>query len=345
MTPSEVLRAMPKVELHLHLEGSVAPDTINTIADRNGLPPPLAGQPFGAAVPHYTDFRAFADRLLSVVRCFCRLRDFSDAVFALGERLASSNIQYAEVTWTPQFYLSRPDVLPSILDALNDGRRRARESWGVEMAWIPDLVRSYPQPMDLVTRWAISDRARENGVVALGLGGPEEGVPSEPFAAAFRLAQEAGLPVNPHAGENGGPGSVRFALDTLGARRIGHGVRAVEDDELVATLAADAVPLEVCLTSNIALGVYANFAGHPVKALVEAGCVVTLNTDDPALFGTSLEQEYGIAMTQCGLGLKTVFRLAMNAVRSSYLDDGAKSVMEKQFQAAYDTLRARVAET
>jgi aminodeoxyfutalosine deaminase len=318
------VRAMPKVELHVHLEGSIPPELMLSLARRNGLKLPFeqAGQfrqqrPFGS-------FREFADRLLLAVHCLRQPQDFHDAVAVMGAQLAQQNVVYAEVTWTPQFYLRRETTLDAILSAMNLARARLKTQWGLELRWIPDLVRSYPGAAAQVAQWASQPGTQAAGVVALGLGGPEAGHPATTFEAVFRAARARGLPANPHAGEGAGPDSIWQTLQALDPRRIGHGVSAIEDPVLVEHLARRAVPLEVCLTSNVQLGVFASYADHPVRRLVEAGCTVSLNTDDPVLFGTTLGREYLHAMRDCGLDLAFVRQQVLDALQSSYLDDADK---------------------
>jgi adenosine deaminase len=341
MSLADYIRAMPKAEVHVHMEGSVQPETLLELAERNGIELPCATVEEVRALFNFRDFNHFAETLLMTVRCLRRPEDFSVVIHRLGAELIRQNIRYAEVTWTPQFYLRLGLPLGVLLEALNDGRRRARQEWGVEMRWIPDLVRSVPQPMNHVQRWASSEEAMMGGVVALGLGGPEAGHPPERFETPFRRARNAGLPANPHAGETAGPASVWGALEALKAARIGHGVRAIEDPELLRYLAAHNVPLEICPTSNLCLSIYPSYAVHPLKRLVEAGCVVTINSDDPPLFGTTLSEEYFHAVEDCGLTLDQLEEAALNAVRVSYLPDGEKAAMLEEFTAEYARLRVR----
>jgi aminodeoxyfutalosine deaminase len=211
------------------------------------------------------------------------------------------------------------------------------------LRWIPDIVRHRPQAASSVAQWAASDEARSGGVVALGLGGREAGFPPEMFEAIFARALAAGLPANPHAGEGGGEGagaeSIWGALKRLKARRIGHGVQAVNDPDLLGYLSREQIPLEVCPTSNVKLGVYSSYAMHPLKRLVAAGCMVTINSDDPGLFETGLTEEYLRAVEDCGLTADELERAALNAVRASYLPGPEKASMLSAFESEYARLR------
>lgn len=339
MTLKSYIRAMPKVELHLHLEGAIGPETLLILGERNGIELPFETADELRAPRHYANFEDFARVLLMHVRCLRRPEDLGFAVYRLGADLAAENVRYAEVTWTPQLYLGgglSPDVL---LDAMNDGRARARADFGVDLAWIPDLVRSVPAPADRIGRWACAKYARDNGVVALGLGGPEMGNPPELFEAVFRRAWEAGLPAVPHAGEKAGAQSIRGALTTLKAVRLGHGVRAIESPSLVRYLADRQIPLEVCPTSNIRLRVFPSYAAHPLGQLMDAGCAVTINSDDPALFGTSLSDEYLHAIQDCGLTLAQLEAAALRALEASFLAESRKSSMLEAFRKEYGQLK------
>ena len=340
MDITEHLARLPKAELHLHMEGAIRPETLLLLAERNRIRLPFTSPEQLDPLLNYREFRDFIRVFLMFVGCLRRPEDFAEVILRLGAGMNQQNIRYAEITWTPQLYLGLGIPLQAILDALNHGRTRARSEWGVEMRWIPDLVRSVPGPARQVVDWLCSDAARDCGVVALGLGGPEAGYPAAPFAAAFARARDAGLASNPHAGENAGPESVREALRVLGAQRLGHGVRSIEDDKLVAYLAAHQVALEVCPTSNLRLGVYPSYGEHPLKRLVAAGCRVTINSDDPVLFGTTLTDEYRHAVSDCGLTIEDIERSILAALAASYLPDDDKRQMTTAFQHDFAQLRA-----
>jgi adenosine deaminase len=316
--PIESWRDVPRVELHVHLEGSLDAPAVLHLAERNGLRLPWTTPQEMEPVYRFHDFDGFKRLLLLSARCLRRADDFVFAVERLGAALAAQRVRYAEVTITPQFYARDAAAMQRWLDVLNEGRRRVRRDRGVELRWIPDIVRSVPRFARTVAAWACSDRARDGGVVALGLGGPEAAGPAARFAEVFRWARERGLPANPHAGEGTGAAGVRAAIGFLAPARIGHGVGAAEDPELMSRLADLGIPLEVCITSNLRLGLYPDAGLHPVRALVDAGCVVTLNTDDPALFGTTLDQEFELAAAGCGLSEQQLAQCARNAVGAAY---------------------------
>jgi len=252
--------------------------------------------------------------------------------------MVEQNIRYAEVTWSPTQHINPQLSFEALLEGINAGRIKAERDFGVKMQWIPDIVRCFPDTAERVVRWLVSSAARDGGVVAIGLGGPEAGFPPELFEAAFRQAREHGLHSNPHAGETVGPESVWGAFHALGAERIGHGVRSVEDAALVDYLVTHRIPLEVSPTSNLCLGVSATYKAHPLRELLEAGVVVTINSDDPALFNTTLNDEYLHAVLDCGLTLEQLEEAALNAVRVSYLPEGEKARLLARFKAEYTHL-------
>ncbi|NLX11623.1 MAG: adenosine deaminase [Chloroflexi bacterium] len=340
MSLDSYLQTMPKVELHVHLEGTVRPTTLLELACRNGIDLPVSS----AEAVHdwyvFRDFDHFIEIFIAICACLQTPEDFTRVTYEYGQEMARQNIRYAEVTWTPHTHISERLTWDDLLAAVNAGRALAREHFGVEMRWIPDIVRCNVDTGPTVVEWVTSPGAQAGGVVALGLGGPEVGWPPEPFEQVFRVALGRGLHSNPHAGETVGPESVWGAIHALHAERIGHGVRAIEDDALVAYLIEHQIPLEVNPTSNLCLGVYPTYAAHPLRALLEAGVCVTINSDDPALFNTTLNAEYLHAVHDCGLSLDQVEQAALNAVRASYLPADRKALLHDTFRAEYARLRA-----
>lgn len=337
-TLARYLMALPKAELHVHLEGSISPQMMLRLAEKNKLKLPFSTSAGCRKLYSYKSFQDFASVLLLGVYCLRKAEDFYEVILDMGGSMEQQNIQYAEITWTPQFYLNRGYPLNDILAAMNEARRILKERSGLEIRWIPDIVRSRPQPASDIAAWAASKEARDAGVVALGLGGPETGFPARNFASQFLYIKQHGLHSNPHAGEGTGPSSIWQALEHLKPSRIGHGVSAIEDRILLDHLVREALPLEVCPTSNIRLGFYQSYGSHPLKRLIEAGCVVTINSDDPVLFQTTLTREYLVAIEECGLDTGDIKNSILNALACSYLPDLDKSSMKKSFLLKFDEL-------
>lgn len=339
MALADYIRAMPKAELHVHLEGTVQPETLLALAAKNGVSLPANDVDGLRRWYTFRDFDHFVQIYVNICDCLQTPDDFARITYEYGRSMAQQHIRYAEVTWTPAQHVNSALSFDDLLAGINAGRAQAHREWGVDMRWIPDIARCFPDTATTVVDWLTAPAAQRDGVVALGLGGPEVNFPPELFADAYREARSRGLHSNPHAGETVGPESVWGALRALKAERLGHGVRAIEDPALVDYLVEHQIPLEVNPTSNLCLGVYPSYGAHPLRRLVEAGVFVTINSDDPALFNTTLNDEYVHAVRDCGLSIDQVEKAGLNAVRASYLPDDKKAAMLETFRADYARLR------
>jgi adenosine deaminase len=340
MTLETFVQAMPKVELHVHLEGSIRPETLLTLAQRHEVDLPAKTVVDLQEWYTFTDFPHFVQIYLAISSC---LRTPDDIELIAREFLAgqaAQNIRYSEVTYTAYtHYLFRKLSFQDQLAALNRARVWAEAEYGVSMGLIIDIPRSVSAEEGFITAdWVIG--ALGDGVVALGLGGPEVGHPPEKFAQAFGRAHAAGVPCVPHAGETMGPESIWGALNTLKAVRLGHGVRCLEDPALVEELRQRQIPLEVCPTSNVCLKVVPNLAGHPLPQLLAEGLYVTLNSDDPPMFNTTLTQEYLAVAHTFEFEVEIIEQLVLNGVRASLLPAQNRLMLEQQFLADFTCLRS-----
>jgi adenosine deaminase len=343
MSVGEYLREAPKAHLHAHLEGSILPETLLTLARRNGVALPADSVEGLRAWFTFRDFDHFIEIYLTITRCLRTAEDYELIAYEFGVEMARQQIRYAEVTFSPSTHEALGVPFDTQFAGLTRGRERARAEFGVEMAWIFDIVRNIA--LERRAQWAEYTLARAiegmgDGVVALGLGGAEVGNPPEAFAQWFARAREAGLHCIPHAGETDGPASVWGAIRALGAERIGHGVRAIEDPALVDSLRERQIALEVCPTSNLRLGVYPSYAAHPLRRLYEAGVPITINADDPPLFNTTLNDEVELLATAFGLSLDEIDAILLNGVRYSFLSPERKAALEAEFVAELARLRA-----
>ncbi len=340
MSVNAFIQKMPKVELHIHLEGAIEPATLLRLAERNRVALPAETVDGLQAWFTFSDFEHFVEVYLTIQSCLRSADDFSLVAYELGADMARQNIRYREATVTPYTHLIQDKGLAAedIIAGLEDGRRRARRDFGVEMRWILDIHRNLDMPATAeVTTQLVLDWA-DRGVVALGIGGNEATAPAAPFAPWFQRVKAAGLASAPHAGEIAGPESVWSAVRDLQADRIGHGVRSIEDPHLLATLHERQIPLEVNPTSNICLGVYRSFEQHPFIHLMRMGLCVTVNSDDPPLFNTTLTQEYQRLAEVFGLNDYDLQRLTLNAVRSTFLSTEEKRRMEEAFVGQFASL-------
>jgi aminodeoxyfutalosine deaminase len=310
------VRAMPKVELHVHLVGAIA---IGDGADR---------------------FASFADFAAAYGRRHRRVRtgvDLATAVAQLAERLAACRVAYAEVTVTPLPHLESGLEPDELADALDGARRRAAAEHAVRIAWVFDVSGDGGEQAGLATVAWVRRYAPE-GTVGFGLGGPEIGVPRSLFRAAFDQARAAGLRSVPHAGESAGPESVWSALRDLRAERIGHGIQSVRDPALLDHLASGSVALEVCPTSNLRTGVVPALPDHPLPVLIESGVPVTLATDNPAIFGTDLNDEYVLAHEGLGLSRTALVEVAATGIEAAFCEPELKARLRselRRFAAAH----------
>jgi adenosine deaminase len=340
MSLETYIQAMPKAELHVHLEGAIQPETLLELARRNGVALPADTVEGLRSWYTFTNFAHFVEIYLAMSACIRSPEDIELIAREFLAGQAAQNIRYSEVTYTAfTHYHFKGLSFRDQLAALNRARAWAERELGVTMGLVIDISRhTSPEQGMQVAEWAIEGMG--DGVIALGLGGPEIGNPPEKFTAAFERARAAGLPSVPHAGETVGPESIWGALRSLGAVRIGHGVRCIEDPALVAELRERQVPLEVCPTSNVCLGVAPSIAAHPLPRLIDAGLYVTLNSDDPPMFNTSLTDEYLATARAYGWGAGELERLDLNAIRASLLPDAERAALEARFTAEFARLRA-----
>lgn len=321
------LTALPKCELHVHLEGSLRPDTMRALAARHDT---SIHEDLGKAY-EFGSFDEFVRLFMLGLSLLRDAEDFCAATVALATELAAQNVRYVEVTTTAFSHARRGVPVEEYVAGLDEGRRRAGEM-GVELAWVIDIPRSLEPPDSGFTADLLLSGRAPAGVVGIGLGGPEVGHPPNLYEASFRRAKAAGLLSLPHAGETAGADDMWQAVDLLEADRIGHGVRCLEDPRLVEHLATTGLPLEVCITSNLLLGVAPSVEEHPIRRLREAGVRLSVNTDDPGYFSTTLSDELGLAAGL--LGSDEVVGLVEDAFACSALDGSRRAALLAELRAA-----------
>ncbi|MEO6885227.1 MAG: adenosine deaminase, partial [Jatrophihabitantaceae bacterium] len=280
-------------------------------------------------------FAHFIQVYLSVVDLIRDPEDIWTLTYEVARELAAQNVRYAELTLTPYSSIIRGIAAEAYCEAVEDARRRAATDHGVQLQWCFDIPGEAGVPSaDLTLDVAL--KQRPDGLISFGLGGPEIGVPRPQFASHFAAARAAGLHSAPHAGESTGPKTIWDALTHLGAERIGHGIAAVQDPRLLEHLRETGIALEVCPTSNVCTRSVPSLAAHPLPALVAAGVTVTINSDDPPMFSTTLNHEYEVAAELLGLDEASVAELACAAVDASFMDAPAKAALRAEI-AEYAT--------
>ncbi|MER6592222.1 adenosine deaminase [Micromonospora purpureochromogenes] len=327
------IAGLPKVELHVHHVGSASPRIVAELAARHEGRSPVPADP--AALADYFAFRDFAHFIevyLSVVDLIRDPEDVWILTHEVARELARQQVRYAELTITPYSHVRRGIPAPAFCEAIEDARKRAEADFGIALRWCFDIPGEAGLPAAEETlRIALEERP--DGLISFGLGGPEIGVPRPQFKPYFDQARAAGLRSVPHAGETTGPQTVWDALRDLGAERIGHGISAAEDPELLAYLAEHRIALEVCPTSNVRTRAVARLAEHPLRRLVDAGVLVSINSDDPPMFGTTLNDEYAVAAALLDVGPEGVAALARDGVTASFLEPGEKARISAEIDA------------
>ena len=321
------IAGLPKAELHVHHVGSASPRIVAELAARHEGDTPVPADP--AALADYfafRDFGHFIEVYLSVVDLIRDPEDVRTLTYEVARELGRQQVRYAELTVTPYSHVKRGIPSPEFCAAIEDARVAAAADFGVELRWCFDIPGELGLPAAEETlRIALEDRP--DGLISFGLGGPEIGVPRPQFKPYFDRARAAGLHSVPHAGETTGSQTIWDALRELGAERIGHGIAAAGDPRLMAHLAEHGITLEVCPTSNVRTRAVRDMAEHPLPRLVAAGVPVTINSDDPPMFGTTLDQEYAVAARLLDLDAAGVAGLARAAVTASFLPPGGKSAL------------------
>ena len=315
---------VPKAELHVHIEGAASPALVQRIAARNGLriPEGVIGDDGRFAWRDFLDFLRVYDGATSVIRTG---EDYRDIVYEYLVRCAAEGAIYVELTASADHAagvgLSDEEHLAALAQGIDD----ARAATGIEARVVMSCVRHFgPEKAREVARRTVE--APHRYVTGFGMGGDEANHPAGQFADAFAIAREAGLGLTVHAGEWAGPESVRAGL-ALGVSRIGHGVRAAEDPELVRELADRGTVLEVCPTSNVVLGLYPSYRDHPLPALRAAGVPVTLGSDDPPYWDASIGGEYAVAAAEFGLGDEELREITRTALRAAFVEDDVRRAL------------------
>lgn len=344
---SDFITRLPKAELHLHLEGSVDPLTLSQLSEKHHTPFPWASNRYkplpnshrplsvaeAAALYDYTDFTGFLIAFKAVTERLRDPEDFELITYRMVEKLAAEGCLHAEVFVSVGVIFWRGQPFDPLFEGMERGRKRAEKDFGVSLYWIFDAVRHFgTEEAEKVLAKAIEHRARQHqasSVIGIGIGGDERLAAPDLFEQVYAQAARAGLRLSVHAGETVGPLSIYGALDVLKAERLGHALRAGEDAALLSRLVRQQVPLELCITSNLRTSCCAELSAHPLRRYFDAGALVTLNTDDPAMFQTTLGREYRLAQDAFAFTNDELRQLAANSFRASWLPEARKRELLK----------------
>ena len=319
----EWIRALPKAELHIHIEGSLEPEMMFALAARNGVSLRYGNVEEVRAAYAFTDLQSFLDIYYEGMAVLRTERDFHDLARAYFERAHADGVRHAELFFDPQAHTARGVTLATVVNGLHAATEEARSELGMSASLILCFLRHLPADAAMATL----DEALPflDRIVGVGLDSSEAGYPPQDFAAVYERARAEGLRAVAHAGEEGPPDYVWQALDLLGVERIDHGVRSEEDPALLERLVRDGVPLTMCPLSNVKLRVVDRIEDHNLKRLLDRGVRVTINSDDPAYFGGYIGDNYIAAAAALGLSREEVVAIARNSIEATFLDDAAKA--------------------
>jgi len=331
------IRRLPKAELHLHLEGTILPSTLVELSARHDANPISLAD--AEALYQFTDFTGFIEAFKAVTRQLIGTEDYELAAWRMMEQLAAQGVIHAEVYISVGvIYMWRnfdPGCFEPIFDGLERARARAERELGLSLYWIFDAVRHFTvEEAERVFRKAAELKPTHPSIIGIGLGGDERRTSSEPFRAIYAEARDAGLRLTNHAGETTGPEAIWEAL-SIGSERLGHVLSAIDDAALVEELKTRGIGLELNPTSNVRTGICPSFAAHPLRRYFDEGLLVTLNSDDPAFFGSDVANEYLLAHTVHGFTREELRQLAANSIRASFLPEQQKASWLGRIGSAY----------
>lgn len=334
----EFAKRMPKVDLHVHLEGTISSKIIIELAKRNKIKLPTEDE---ERLKHFFCFGNFFDfvKLFKLISsCLKKPEDYELISYEFGRMCKQNNVQYCEVIFTMSTNTKNTGLSWKVLlNSLNKGRERAKKDFGVCWNWILDIIRDEPESQKFVLDIVEKSR-KKDCVVAINLTGDEK-ISSKKFKKTFNEAFKKKIFITPHAGETTGPKTVWDALNLLHANRIGHGVKSIDDKKLIEELRVRQIPLEICITSNICLKGYPNYKSHPIRKLFDAGLLITINTDDPAMFNTNLSHEYEHLVNDFNFTADELEKISLNGIKAAFISKNEKECLTKKFKEEFNNLR------
>jgi adenosine deaminase len=339
MSVKSFIQAMPKVELHVHLEGAIQKERLLVIAEQNEIAEQTKRFQDWVTLLDKPDYERLHEIVETTMQWLKHPEDLTHAAYELGVSLAKQNVRYAEVSINPIRFTENGWTFEQFLGALNDGRSRAERGWGVQMRWILTIGRTQPRHADDVVRWASSTAAQTGGVVGIGLTGPERAQPVGQFERAFKTAGKKQIARSVHAGETRGAEGVMEALRELEPTRLIDGWGVADSLEARQMLIDGNIPLDICLKRAVSQGWVSDYSQYPLRQLYDDGVSILLGTDMPFYYKTTLSDEYLAVVQYSGLGLEELEQIALNAVSFSQMSEAEKTTMADSFKQEYAQLR------
>ena len=336
MNEIDAIKALPKVELHVHTLGSIQPSTLLRIIREEGFETPYDSVEDIVQRFQYTDFVNFIEVYMEITEYISKEQHFEHITYDMLEKCSDCNTQYVEASFSPRDHLQHNLDFSKMVSAINRGIDRARESFGIETNIRIDLVRSSTceeamEILDLIEK-------NPHNIVSIDLGGNETRFPPKPFAEVYERGREMGLHLVAHAGEAAGPQSIWDTIEYLKVERIGHGVSARGDPELIQVLKERQLGIEMNPVSNFRTGVVNSIQDHPIREFFDKGLLVTVSSDDPSLFHTDLNNEYIQIHKHLGFTIPELFQISMNGIETAFIDDSKKTSLRESFTSEYDQI-------
>ncbi len=340
MNTLEAIRVLPKVELHVHTLGSIQPSTLLSIINEDGIDAPYSTVEDIAKRFQYSNFLHFIDVYMEIVGYITDEKHFEHITFDMLKKCSESNTRYVEVSFSPRDHIQHNLDFVKMIDAINKGIDRAREAFGVDSNIRIDLVRTSTKDETMEVLDHISNNP--HNIVSVDIGGREAQFPPKPFAEAYERARQMGLHLVAHAGEAAGPQSIWDAIEFLKVDRIGHGVTARDDPKLIAVLKEKQIGIEMCPVSNVRTGVVKSIQDHPIREFFDEGLLVTVNSDDPSLFHTDMNNEFIQIHQHHGFTIPELFQLSMNGIETAFIDDAMKLELTNSFTTEYRRIMSQL---
>jgi adenosine deaminase len=339
MDTEEIIKKLPKLEQHIHIVGSTKPETLLGIIEDNGVKMPFKNLDDVKQFFQYGDFPHFIAVYSTVNDCITDPKYYERITYEMLESEAACNVKHVEAIFSPNDHVRRELDYGEMLDAINKGIRRAKRKFGISCTIRVDLVRNYgPEVAAKELGWI---KKKGDNVVAVDLGGSENGFPPEPYEKVFKKARDLGLHLVAHAGEDAGPESIWGAIKTINVERIGHGVAAVKDHALIREIKTRGITIETCPTSNLRIGVIKSIKEHPIRYFIKHGINVSVNSDDPSMFNTDINNEYLQLTRELGFTVDELMRISLDSVETSFLPPKKKEEIRETFLKEYRELKSR----